>query len=76
MATPTEATVNYKKSHPQTFHPLTTAQQEYFRRAAVARQQLETQMNGALQLIAFENGLQGKITLADDFTELIIEPQE
>lgn len=74
MATPTDATIDYKKNH--TFHPLTTAQQQYFRRAAIARQQLETQMNGALQLIAFENGLQGKITLADDFTELIIEPQE
>lgn len=56
-------------------HALTEKQQEFFRRAAVARQQIETQMNGALQLIALEHELRGKVTLADDFTELIIEEQ-
>lgn len=55
--------------------PLTSKQQEFFRRAALARQQIDTQMTGALQLIAVENDIKGKLTLADDFTELIIEQE-
>lgn len=52
---------------------LTPKQQEFFRRAAVMRQQIDVQMQGALQLIILENELRGKVTLADDYTELIVE---
>lgn len=56
-------------------HPLSPKQTEYFRRAAMMRQQIETQMRGALELIVLEEEIKGKATLADDFTEIIIEPE-
>jgi hypothetical protein len=56
-------------------HPLNTKQQQFFQRNKQMIQQVEQAMRGALQLIVEENELKGKVTLADDFTELIIEEE-
>jgi hypothetical protein len=56
-------------------HALSPKQQEFFRQNKMAMQQIETAMKGALQLVMVENELRGKLTLADDCTELIIEAE-
>lgn len=69
-----ETDVIHSKSRDTRMHfPLTEKQQEFFRKRRVAFQQLELEMRGALQLIVEENELTGKVTMADDFTELIID---
>lgn len=56
-------------------HALTPKQQEFFRQNKMAMQQIEAGMKGALQLIMVEAELKGKLTLADDCSELIIEEE-
>lgn len=76
MEYPTESEVRTRRDgNGHERFPLSSKQQEFFRRAAMMRQQIDTQMNGALQLIVCENDLKGRVTLADDFTELIIEQE-
>lgn len=62
---------------PKTYsrHPLSPKQQDFFRQNRMAIQQIEVGMRGALQLIVTEQELKGKVTLSDDFSELIIEAE-
>ena len=54
--------------------PLTEKQQEFFRMGQMQTQRIQDQMNGALQCICMENGLQGnKVSVSQDGTELVIE---
>jgi hypothetical protein len=64
-----------KNNPTATRFPLNGKQQEFFKRRRMAMQQIEMEMRGALQIVVEENELKGKVTISDDFTELIIEPE-
>jgi alpha-tubulin suppressor-like RCC1 family protein len=56
-------------------YELLPKQQEYFQQAIKAMNELQQQMRVALQMIAWERGIQGQVGLSQDCTKLVEQAQ-
>ena len=59
-----------------TRHPLTSKQRAFFERQKLAIVRIDAAMQGALQMIVEELELKGRVKLADDCSEMLIEEDE
>lgn len=54
-------------------YPLTPKQQQFFQKQAQAATNLQMAMRGALQMLVEEQGIAGRVSLSEDFSEMIEE---
>ena len=59
-----------------TRHPLTGKQRAFFERQKLAIVRIDAAMQGALQMIVEELELKGRVKLADDCSEMLVEEDE
>ena len=73
MATPIRTPdVNNKQQRIE----LTDKQRQFFFNQRSLMQQVEAAMKGALQLICDEKEVRGKVALTEDFSAILVEPEE